>query len=297
MNVMKILKTTIAFAFISLFHNAIYAQKNNISLYANEVKYINLLTDSLQKLPIDSLRLKLNAEISEKLNLLLVQSNVYSFKFDSLKRIGKVYSPDNKFRIISWNVPLLDGTHQFFSFIQINPEKDSVCKVYRLKDGSRNTLRIYETRLNSNNWYGALYYDIIPVKTDKGIVYTLLGLRFNDLFTTQKVIESLYFDNLGSPMFGAPIFNYNNRTQFRVIFEYGINVTMSLRFDERLKMIIFDHLSPSSPLYTNNFKQYGSDFTFDGLKFDDGKWQYFPNVNFLNTNKTVIKKKIDRRPK
>ena len=108
----------------------------------------------------------------------------------------------------------------------------------------------------------------------------------------RSVVESLYFDKTGNPIFGEPIFNFNNRTQSRIIFEYGINVIMSLRFDEQLKMIIFDHLAPSSALYTNNFKFYGPDFTFDGLKFDDGVWQYFPNVNFHNTNKAkkVIKK-------
>jgi hypothetical protein len=261
----------------------------------DEEKHLNLLTDSLKRIPGDSMRLKLNALISEKLYELLVDGELYEYRFDSLKNIGKVYSHDNKFRIVSWNVPLLNGTHKFFAFIQKNPGRDSLCTVYKLNDGfNKNIPRLYEARLTLSDWFGALYYDIIPVKTNRGMVYTLLGLRFNDIYTTKKVVESMYFDKTGVPMFGEPIFNYNNRVQNRIIFEYGVNVIMNLRFDATLKMIIFDHLAPSSALYTNNFKHYGPDFTFDGLKFDDGVWQYIPNVDFHNTQKSPKpKRKIE----
>ena len=273
-------------------------EKKSLYPYENETLIINSIIDSLPKLESDSLRLKLNIQVTENFKRILCQPKSFSFEFDSLKHIGKLFSPDKKFRIVSWNVPFTDGTHRFFSLIQMNPEKDTICKIFVLKDNSTSaSTRIFEARLTSNNWYGALYYNILPVKTDKGTVYTLLGLRFNDLFTTQKVIESMYFDITGMPMFGASVFYYNNRIQTRIIFEYGINVSMSLRFDERLKMIVFDHLAPSSPLYTNNFKFYGPDFTFDGLKFDDGKWMYIPNVDFRNSSKTVPYKKNDRRPK
>ena len=125
-----------------------------------------------------------------------------------------------------------------------------------------------------------MYYQILPIKTEKGTVYTLLGLHFNDLFTTKKIIEAMSISQDGFITFGVPIFSYNNRIQKRIIFEYGVDVIMNLKFDTHLNMIIFDHLAPSSPLYSNNFKFYGPDFTFDGLKFENEKWIYYPNINF-----------------
>ena len=89
----------------------------------------------------------------------------------------------------------------------------------------------------------------------------------------------MYFDENGQPIFGIPVFLFNKQLQNRMVFEYSINATMSLRYDNRIKMIIFDHLAPPSSLYYGDYKFYGPDFSFDGLKFENGKWNYQENVN------------------
>ena len=227
---------------------------------------------------VDEIKISLTEIIRHKLS--------FQNRLDSLKRIGKIYSTDNKLRIFSWNIPLLNGTHEYSAIIQFNPDKDSICRLVPLTDISRTYSGIlYDAKFTPKNWFGALYYEILPVKTNKGIVYTLLGLHFNDLFTTKKIIESMSISENGSVTFGVPIFSYNNHIQRRVVFEYGINIIMNLKYDEYLNMIIFDHLAPSSPLYTNNFKFYGPDFTFDGLKFENEKWTYYPNIDFHKRKK------------
>jgi hypothetical protein len=252
-----------------------------IQLFNNEIKLINSYTDSLKRIKEDSSKNELNLKIVDIVESIIKKNTSFNLKLDSLKHVGKIISPDNKFSIVTWNVPLNDGTHKFFGFVQLNPDKDSVCKIFRLKDNSENIKGNFnETTFSCTNWYGALYYEILPCKVGKETVYTLLGMHYNDLFTNRKIIESMYFNENGSPMFGTPIYIYNGHKQSRIVFDYSISVSMLLRYDKKLNMIVFDHLAPPSPLYSGNFKYYGPDFSVDGLKFENNNWVYYPNVNF-----------------
>lgn len=249
--------------------------------FKKEISQIIMCIDSMKKVKSDSVKFIINDQITKYLEIVLKNSDSYTMHFDTLKHIGKVYSPDNKFRVFSWNIPLTDGKNKFFAIIQANSGKDKLCKLYKLKDNSLNFKgNITDTCFTADNWYGALYYEILPRKIGKKIIYTLLGMHFNDLFSNRKIIESMYFDDNGDPVFGAPIFLYEGRMQNRVVFEYSINAVMSLKYNERLKMIVFDHLSPPSQLYNGNFKFYGPDFTFDGFKFGKNKWVHYQNVNY-----------------
>jgi hypothetical protein len=49
-----------------------------------------------------------------------------------------------------------------------------------------------------------------------------------------------------------------------------------------MNMIIFDHLSPSKPSYAGNYQYYGPDFSYDGLKFEQGIWELVENVDIRN---------------
>jgi hypothetical protein len=269
--------TLIFFSFSTILN----CQKLPIRLFSSEIKLLNLFSDSLKKIPEDSSRLNLNNKIIGIVESIIKNSASFNIHLDSLKHIGRIISPDNRFSIISWNVPLNDGSHEFFGYVQLSPEKDSICKIFKLKDNSGNIKsNISEMNFSCDTWYGALYYEIVPRKIYSKTVYTLLGMHYNDLFTNRKIIEALYFNEEGFPMFGTPIYIYNGHEQNRIVFDYSISVSMMLRFDAKLNMFVFDHLAPPSPLYSGNFKYYGPDFSVDGLKFEDNKWIYYPNVNY-----------------
>ena len=61
--------------------------------------------------------------------------------------------------------------------------------MYILEDS--NTLNEHNNnkKLNYKNWYGCLYYDIIPIKVGKEKYYTLLGWDGNNKNTTKKIID------------------------------------------------------------------------------------------------------------
>ena len=82
-------------------------------------------------------------------------------------------------------------------------------------------------------------------------IYTLLGYDENNRNSTRKVIEILTFDREGQPVFGAPLFVFSNDTfkkpvQARFFIEYKKNVNASIKFDDELGMIIYDHLISES---------------------------------------------------
>lgn len=206
----------------------------------------------------------------------------FSFPFDSLKRISILKSPDHSFRIFSWQVQLEDGSYRFFGTIQM-ATKDGTLKMFPLID---DTDHIADTKavLSPRTWYGARYYEIIPVAvTGRAPYFVLLGWKGNSSKTTKKVIEVLSFDK-GNPVFGKAIFEGSKPpvTANRIIFEYNKLNSMTLTMDKSVNMIVFDHLAPFSEEMTGNFEYYASDLSFDAYKIQNGKLKLVENVELKN---------------
>lgn len=260
----------------------------NFSLHAQNrvnLELINQKLVSVRHLMNDSERIKVGNEVIEYLTIALEHPQTFDQPFNIQgARIGKIQSPDKRFNIITFNIPLTDATHKFHGIIQMHPDK-KICKLYVLKDSSK----IFSDRpvfdvFTADCWLGALYYEIILNKVSGNKVYTLLGSCLNNtLFTNKKIIDVLWFDEEGKPYFGMPIFDYGLKNQNRIIFEYAIIAQMSIHYNEKLRMIIFDHLSPPSSLYIHNYRYYGPDASYDGLKFEKNMWRYWPKINPLGT--------------
>ena len=227
-------------------------------------------------------RERINNMIVDNMEQVLSIEGSFSYPFDSLKNIGKIVSPDNKLRIFTWNLPYINGTHKYFGFIQYYPPNENEFLLYKLIDYSDNYDSAENLILSDTSWLGALYYEIIEKKYKGFTYYTLLGFDFNSLLTAKKIIEVLYFTDNKVPVFGKAIFNYQNKLCNRIIFEYSSKVSMSLKYNKDLKMIVFDHLSPSKPSYTGHFMYYGPDFSYDGLDFKDGIWHEIHDVDVRN---------------
>jgi hypothetical protein len=225
---------------------------------------------------------KINSEIVDTFEKVLAIEGSFSYLFDSLRYVGKITSNDNKLRIYTWNLPYIDGTHKYFGFIQYYPPKGENFLLYKLIDSSENYKSPENLILADTSWFGALYYEIVEKKHEGNTYYTLLGFDFNDFLTSKKIIEILYFKDDKLPVFGKPVFNYRNKIINRIIFEFSAKVSMVLKYNKDLKMIIFDHLSPSKPDYEGHFMYYGPDFSYDGLEFKDGMWNQVTDVDVRN---------------
>lgn len=229
------------------------------------------------------LRFEKNAQFIKTLVNALKTPGSFSFGFDSLKTISHVTSPDKAFRIFSWYVPTTEGGYRFFGAIQLNT-KDGQLKLFPLIDESAAFIK--DTNIISDNkkWFGARYYEIVPViNSGRQTYYALLGWKGNSSKTTKKVIEVLSFEN-GLPVMGKAVFEGIKGTpvQSRIVFEYNKLNSMTMRMDKVLNMIVFDHLVAFDPAMVGNYEFYASDSTFDGYRLLGGKLKLVENVQPKN---------------
>lgn len=255
----------------------------------NNTPQLNKYQDSLLRLSEetfaakeDLLRFEKNAAFIKKLITTLKINGSFNYGFDSLKRISILKASDHSFRIITWFIPLNDGTYRYYGTIQM-PTINGALKLFPLNDAT-NSLIDPNAITDHKNWLGARYYEIIPiVMNGKQPYFILLGWKGNNLKTSKKVIEVLSFDKNG-PIFGRNIFETekNKPLQNRVIFEYSKQNAMTLIWDKKVNMIVFDHLVPYEPKMTGNFEFYGSDLSFDAFKITWGKLSIAENVPLRN---------------
>ncbi|MBE9469398.1 MAG: hypothetical protein IMY72_13920 [Bacteroidetes bacterium] len=274
------------FVAVVFFSNRLFSQ--NVSYDNSNLKLqedsLRIYFDSLTKQKDDSLKFQLNDKILEIFQRILSNNESFDYVF-TLRHIGILKSPDNVFKIYNWNVSLNDGTYEYFGFIQYFYKKSKQFLIYKLYDKSDEIASPETAQLTNLNWFGALYYEIILKKSGKQNYYTLLAWDGNNDFSKKKLIEVLYFSNKGEPCFGKNIFIINKEKKTRLIHEYSYLTTMTLRYNDNLKMIIFDHLEPSKPSLKGQFQYYGTNFTYDGLYYKKGKWIFKQNIDVRNPGK------------
>lgn len=167
----------------------------------------------------------------------LKETNSYYYDFDKLNMISAVRSPDDNFRIFTWNVPLQDGSYLYYGSIQF---KSGTLKLIPLLDKTFEISEVHTNVLDNKQWYGAQYYGIVPFRPNQ---YLLLGWKGHDVLVSQKVIEVMTIDTKGNLKLGATIFA-DNQSISRKIFSYAKQATMLLRYNKNESRIEFDHLVP-----------------------------------------------------
>ena len=197
--------------------------------------------------------------------------------------IGKIQSGDQKVKIFTWNMQNKKGEHIYSGIIQQRiprkRETDSIL-IHVLKDNSHNIINSENQTLDAGNWLGALYYSINDFSFRKRTYYVLLGFDFNNNFSNKKIIEILRLDD-NKPEFGGEIQKETNIVR-RLIFEYSSEIVMTLRFDQKLKKVVFDHLTPIEPMFQGVHRFYVPNGTYDALIFDKGKFILVNDVDARN---------------
>ena len=221
-----------------------------------------------------------NQHFSNDFEEVLNQKGAFSYPFDSLENVGKLTSDNGLVRIFTWNLPLAVGVHQHNGFVMV--KHHGSVTVYRLKDSRSDVEEAFSDILPPDKWYGALYYYLHQEEYQGVFYYSLLGVSLKDLFTTQRIIEPLWIDHEGKPMFGTPIFNIRGRKISRVVLEYTARANVMLRYSPEMEMLVFDHLVPSRPQYRGIYSHYGPDLSHDGLRFEGGEWHFEQNIDLRN---------------
>ncbi len=231
------------------------------------------LIKDIQRGSNDSIRFASNEIFLLKFEKILFEKGSFTRDFDSLKNVSVQSPEDKKFRIYSWVVPNYNGdNYYYYGFIQIHFENSDT--LIRLIDSTVVIQKPESDKLTSGRWFGAVYYNIIPIRKSGKTYYTLLGWKGKDQRQTQKVIEVLYF-NGNKVKFGFPLIKTGSIFRNRMVFTFNAQASMILRFDKKYNGIVFDHLSSN---INNSEMLNGPDGTYDALKNKKGKWILFKDV-------------------
>lgn len=276
-----------------LLANGLIAQKNDTSVYRfrkaeNELK-------ALQKSAFlsrnETERIESNKKFIAIWDGIVSNPAILDYPFDSLKEISILSPDDKKFKLITWNLPKNDGTHIFFGYLLVNNSKRiktgflkhetvNAYEYFKLLDRSI-TVKSPESYVGTpEKWFGMLYTQLIEC----GDYYTLIGWDGNDKLTQRKFIDVLYFKPDGSPVFGKDVFKFPKKNPRRLMFEYSSEVSMSVKYNEKKKQIIYSHLSSKAEgsLLNGQFQYYGPDGSFDALERKKDKWVNVEDVDARN---------------
>ena len=257
---------------------------------------LNMYQDSLQSLgnnfinnADDLARKNANYTFIKTLVSTLKTQNSFLYKFDSLKAISILNSPDNRFRIFSWHIANDDGSYRFYGAIQMNT--GGALKLYPLDDYSPLITHPEDTVTDNTKWYGAQYYTIVPVQ---GVNphYVLLGWKGYTDKSTKKVIDVLSFKN-DKPVLGMPVFISKAKKRSRVVFQYTRQASMLLRYVAGENLIVFDNLTPPDKKMKDQPETYGPDLSYDGYKLKNGRWELIENLDMRNVPSEIDASFID----
>lgn len=208
-------------------------------------------------------------------------------------------SDDGKLRLFTWAVVRDNGEFECFGTVQFYNDRDEEYQYRVLHDKSDELMNREESLLNADNWFGAVYQDIIQTSHGGKTFYTLLGWNGVDNLTERKVIEPVVMRG-GEPQFGAPLFR-RERNLRRIVLEYTNNAMVNLGYEEQFveevqrdrvqvkgtsryrtvekrklhkeKMILFDEVEPQVPGMEGLYQYYVPSGQELAYAFVDGKWE------------------------
>ena len=184
----------------------------------------------------------------------------------------------------------------------MNPNiKDTV---FVLTDCSENIPDPGHKIMGPEEWYGALYYEIIDSGRDDKL-YTLLGWDGKDASSNRKIIEVLSFSEDWIPGFGAMIFSgFEKGNQSRILIDYSENTLFSMKYaypvlyDPEMgrklrrkysKMIIIDRLIPIHPGLADDCRYLvSSGEIFDAFIPEDKHWIFKKDIDVKDIRKKIM---------
>lgn len=275
--------------FLILISSNSFAQKD--SLFVEREKELHTLLNNLRAAKNDAEKLEANTRFKNQLFEVIQLDGAFDYPFSKLKSLGSITSPDKEFRLFNWNIENDDESNRFFCFILKKEERSKKMEVIELVDNPFGPPLNTDEVLNEDQWYGALYYKIIPTKKSGKTYYTILGLDPNNAISSKKIIDVLYFSGKHAKL-GSSIFKTKKGTQKRIVFEYSKRAVMSLNYDEVHERIIFDHLSPESPGMEDFPEYHVPDMSLDAYKFANNKWNLIEDVVGVNSPQNLGKNEV-----
>ena len=253
------------FLLISVFYS--------VQLSASELEKIEeqmaALQNEIAKGSTDEVRTSASEDMKELLILAFDEDGVFDYPFDKAFMISTIKSPDNMFRFFNWSQPLKDGSYIYYAFVLFPGKGEYV----ELKDTGELSRDIENKQLAASDWYGALYYEILPVELKKETYYIIMGWNGNDILTNKKVLDVLSIGKKNKITLGKAVFETHEGMASRIVLEYAEQARVNLRYMESKDAIIYDRLEPEELGLTGNYAYYVPSTAYNGYKLNKlGTW-------------------------
>ncbi len=199
---------------------------------------LQVLFDQVYNAPDEAMRFRASDEALELFRQALAEENSFRWQWDFGSQVSVLTAPDGKFRIFTWH--LMDENYEYecFGLLQVYSEKAEGYVVHTLVDKSADMVNRQESTLAPDNWFGAVYQELVTTTHDGKTYYTLLGWSGVDCLTQRKVIEPLTFKgNAATPQFGMPVFK-KERNLRRIVLEYRADAMVNLRYEEQFVQVV-----------------------------------------------------------
>lgn len=227
----------------------------------------------------DSVRLRINDSLTIIIDGYVRSDSIFRHKFNNLRYLGQITSPDLQLKIVTWNLILKNTASRYFCYFILRSGKE--IKVYKLKATYKTDPIRTDSTYSANNWYGALYYDMRQLKKEFRGTWMLLGIDYGNFSITRKIIDVMTFTPDGGILFGKKWFDTGDAVKYREVLEYASTAVISLKFISD-KSIVFDHLVPTSKDLAGNREFYAPDYSYDAYNFNKGIWKLEMNVDIKN---------------
>jgi hypothetical protein len=267
--------------FVSFFGNAQFD-------FTQRQSELAVLLDSLRAAKNDADKMNWNEQFKQLMWSTVNEPTFFELQFTSLRSCGIIESPDGMVRIVNWNVEMDDQSQKYCAFVIQRDPKNNKHQAIELIDNSFMLPGKPEEVLDAENWYGALYYQIIPFERSGKTAYVLLGWDGGLQSSNTKLIDVLTFTG-NSVKLGLSVFKMGDKTFKRVFFEHSEKAVMSLRYEDEYKRIIFDHLSPEAPNLTGFYEYYVPDMSYDAFILTGTKWVLKEDVIGVNKEEVAVK--------
>jgi hypothetical protein len=203
--------------------------------------------------------------------------NSFHYPFSRVQSISIQYPADSTFRIFTWQLYVNENEYRYYGAVQLNSEE---LKLFPLIDRSYEVQEVAHEVLPPDQWYGALYYNVMGFDTPEGRMYLLFGYDAFSFFNKRKVIDVLSFPE-GQARFGAPVFYHQDdegslSVRNRLLFQYTAEAAIKCNFDPVYDMIVVDHLIEIGELYEGQGPTMIPDGSYEGYRLANGIWQHVP---------------------
>ena len=217
--------------------------------------------------------------IDSAFNAALRLPGSFDHTWSKLNQIGKLSSDDGMIKVFSWLYQVDMNDYRYSAFIQVSERGEP--EIFKISPASGEHVHDNDFEQEVDHWDGKIYYDLVTKKHRRKVFYTLIGADMNNTKTSLKTIEVMMLQR-GKPVFLEDQFLIEGNMQDRVVLEYSADLAASVRYNEAMDMIVYDHLVPLHPIYSGNYQFYGPDGSYDGLKFTEGVWMLEEDIDARN---------------